>query len=419
MVDNKEYFSSHQSMNPKDILIEEFNYPLKEEQIAKFPLKQRDKAKLLYFNGREVKDEVFSSLPSLLDKDSLLVFNDTKVIYARLFFYKETGAKIEIFCLEPFEPNDVQLAFAQKNKVVFRCLVGNNKKWKDGLLSSTKRIEDKEELTLSAKRLQADGECWIVEFEWNGDKSFAEIMELFGVVPLPPYLHRESNEEDKEDYQTIYANYDGSVAAPTAGLHFTDKTFQDLKQKGIQSAFVTLHVGAGTFKPVSTDKIGEHSMHIEKIFVPKSVIQSLINYDEKTIICVGTTSVRTIESLYWYGRKIIENNGSYLPLDIKQWQPYEDPQTEISSRQSLEAILNMMEVNNINYLSGQTQLIIAPSYRYRIVKGMITNFHQPKSTLLLLVSALIGDDWKQVYQHALENNYRFLSYGDACLFLKQ
>ncbi|MBQ4421231.1 MAG: S-adenosylmethionine:tRNA ribosyltransferase-isomerase [Bacteroidales bacterium] len=405
-------------MNPKDILIEEFNYPLQEEQIAKFPLKQRDKAKLLYFNGKEIKDEVFSSLPSLLDSDSLLIFNDTKVIYARLFFYKETGAKIEIFCLEPFEPNEAQLAFAEKNRVVFRCLVGNNKKWKDGVLSSSKK-DGEEEITLFAKRLQAEGECWLIEFTWNGDKSFAEIMELFGVVPLPPYLHRESNEEDKEDYQTIYANYDGSVAAPTAGLHFTEKTFQDLKQRGIESSFVTLHVGAGTFKPVSTDTIGEHSMHIEKIFVPKSVIQSLLNHDTKTIICVGTTSVRTIESLYWYGRKIIENNGDYLPLDIKQWQPYESQHEEISSRQSLEAILNMMEANKVKYLTGQTQLIIAPSYKYRIIKGMVTNFHQPKSTLLLLVSALIGENWKQVYQHALENNYRFLSYGDACLFLKQ
>ena len=254
-------------MNPKDILIEEFNYPLQEKQIAKFPLKQRDKAKLLYFNGKEIKDEVFSSLPSLLDSDSLLIFNDTKVIYARLFFYKETGAKIEIFCLEPFEPNDAQLAFAEKNRVVFRCLVGNNKKWKDGVLSSSKK-EGEKEIMLLAKRLRAEDECWLVEFTWDGDKSFAEIMELFGVVPLPPYLHRESNEEDKEDYQTIYANYDGSVAAPTAGLHFTDKTFQDLKQRGIESCFVTLHVGAGTFKPVSTDTIGEHSMHIEKIFLP-------------------------------------------------------------------------------------------------------------------------------------------------------
>lgn len=404
-------------MNPKDISIEKFNYPLKEEQIAKFPLKQRDNAKLLYFNGKEIKDEVFSSLPCLLDKDSLLVFNDTKVIYARLFFYKETGAKIEIFCLEPYEPNDVQIAFAKKDRVVFRCLVGNNKKWKEGLLKSSKTIDDKN-ITLTAKRLQADGDCWFVEFEWTGGKSFAEIMDLFGVVPLPPYLHRESQEEDKEDYQTIYANYDGSVAAPTAGLHFTDKTFEDLKEKGIKTSFVTLHVGAGTFKPVSTDTIGGHTMHTEKIFVTKSVIQNLLDYADKTTICVGTTSVRTIESLYWYGRKIVENNGDYLPLDVKQWQPYENLQTDISTKQSLQAILQMMEANNMSYLSGQTQLIIAPSYKYRIIKGMVTNFHQPKSTLLLLVSALIGEDWKQVYQHALENNYRFLSYGDACLFLK-
>lgn len=406
-------------MNPKDILIEDYNYPLTEERIAKYPLKQRDNAKLLCFDGRGITDEVFSSLPRLLEKEeTLLLFNDTKVIYSRLFFHKTSGAKIEIFCLEPFEPNDVQLAFAKKDKVVFRCLVGNNKKWKDGLLSASKTTEGKE-ITLKAKRLQADNDCWLIEFKWNAEKSFAEIMDLFGVVPLPPYLHRESNEEDKQDYQTIYANYDGSVAAPTAGLHFTDRTFEDLKKRSIKTDFVTLHVGAGTFKPVSTEKIGGHAMHTEKIFVPKHVIRNLLEYENKTIICVGTTSVRTIESLYWYGRKIIENNGNCLDLDIKQWQPYENMTTDISAKESLQAILQMMEKEKMDYLSGQTQLIIAPSYKYRIIKGMVTNFHQPKSTLLLLVSALIGEDWKKVYKHAMENEYRFLSYGDACLFLKQ
>lgn len=403
-------------MEVKNICIDDFDYPLKEENIAKFPLKERDRAKLLVYDGKEIKDEIFSSLPNLLDKDSLLIFNDTKVVYARLFFFKETGAKIEIFCLEPVCPNDIQIAFSQKKEVSFRCLIGNNKKWKQGNLSSTKQ-HNNQNITLCAEKIEQENEYWTVRFSWNTEQSFAEILDLFGVVPLPPYLNREACEEDKQDYQTVYANYEGSVAAPTAGLHFSDKTFEDLKNKEIKSCFVTLHVGAGTFKPVSSQTIGEHVMHTEKITIGKEVVQMVLENIDKPIVCVGTTSVRTIESLYWYGRRLFLDNCVYSEIDIKQWEPYEGG-ANVGVKDSLRAILKTMEKEGIDCIFGQTQLMIAPSYKYRIVKGMVTNFHQPKSTLLLLVKALIGDDWKKVYEHALTNDYRFLSYGDACLFLK-
>ncbi len=401
-------------MNPKDIVIEDYDYFLPKEKIAKFPLQQRDKAKLLFYNGRETKDEIFSCLPKLLKANSLLVFNDTKVIYARLFFYKESGAKIEIFCLESVQPSEIQEAFAQKEKVVFKCLIGNNKKWKDGGLRA-KQEKNGERVELFANRIKSDKECWLVEFSWTGKKSFAEIMEMFGTIPLPPYLDRDSLEQDKQDYQTIYANYEGSVAAPTAGLHFTEETLEELEKNNIDTNFVTLHVGAGTFKPVASHNIGNHQMHTEKIFVTKSTITNIINHLENDVIAVGTTSVRTLESLYWYGVELLEK-GKYFTMSIKQWQPYEKP-TNISSKEALQTIINFLDETNQDYVEGETQLIIAPSYKYRIIKGMVTNFHQPKSTLLLLVSAFIGEDWKKVYNYALSHDYRFLSYGDACLFL--
>jgi S-adenosylmethionine:tRNA ribosyltransferase-isomerase len=403
-------------IKPQEILIEDYNYLLPQEYIAKFPLEKRDEAKLLVFNKKEIKEDVFKNLPNLLSKDTLLVCNDTKVVYARLFFQKESGSKIEVFCLEPIQPNDIQLAFNQTKEVKFKCLIGNNKKWKQGLLSREEDI-DGEKITLNVERLEPQEDTWIVNFTWNGNKSFAEIMERFGVIPLPPYLNRKAEENDKKDYQTIYATFDGSVAAPTAGLHFTKKTFKDLEEKGIKTSFVTLHVGAGTFKPVTSEKIGEHIMHTEKITIKKEVIENLLSYIDKQIICIGTTSVRTIESLYWYGVQIINDKGKFSEIDVKQWQPYEKEQN-ISAKESLMAILDMMNKENINHIFGQTQLIIAPSYEYKIIKGMVTNFHQPKSTLLLLVAAMIGDKWKEVYEFAKEKHFRFLSYGDACLFYK-
>lgn len=399
------------------IAIEDFDYPLPEDNIAKFPLKERDKAKLLCLTeDGKIESKIFSDLPSLLNEDSLLILNDTKVVYARLFFQKSSGATIEIFCLEPVEPIDMQLAFTETKKCRWKCLVGNNKKWKNENLTKTIYFKEKT-ITLSAERIAQDENTWIIQFEWNENLSFAEILQSMGEVPLPPYLKRQANEEDKTDYQTIYADHDGSVAAPTAGLHFSDKTFLDLKERQIKCDFVTLHVGAGTFKPVTSKTIGEHVMHTERICISKAVIEDLLNHCEKKIVCIGTTSVRTIESLYWHGVKLGNGEGKYHDIDIKQWEPYAE-QTNTSTKEALQAILTNLTQNNMDYLYGQTQIIIAPSYKYRITTGMVTNFHQPKSTLLLLVSAMIGDKWREAYDFALNHSYRFLSFGDACLFQK-
>lgn len=397
------------------ISIENFDYLLPEENIAKHPLQERDKAKLLYLKeDGKIEDRIFSHLPELLDKNTLVILNDTKVVYARLFFQKSSGATIEIFCLEPIEPNDMQLAFSETRQCRWKCLIGNNKKWKDGVLKKACHYDGKE-ITLSATRIEQCDNAWIVQFEWNEEVSFAEVLQNMGIVPLPPYLKREAEEGDKTDYQTIYADHDGSVAAPTAGLHFSDKTFLDLKERQIKCDFVTLHVGAGTFKPVTSKTIGEHVMHTERICISKAVIEDILNHCEKKIVCIGTTSVRTIESLYWHGVKLGNGEGKYQDIDIKQWEPYAK-RTNISTKDALQAILTNLTKNNMDYLYGQTQIIIAPSYKYRITTGMVTNFHQPKSTLLLLVSAMIGDKWKVVYDFALNHSYRFLSFGDACLF---
>ncbi len=399
------------------IAIEDFDYPLPEDNIAKFPLKERDKAKLLCLTeDGKIESKIFSDLPSLLNEDSLLILNDTKVVYARLFFQKSSGATIEIFCLEPIDPIDMQLAFSETKKCRWKCLVGNNKKWKNENLTKTIYFKEKT-IKLLAERIAQDENTWIIQFEWNENLSFAEILQSMGEVPLPPYLKRQANEEDKTDYQTIYADHDGSVAAPTAGLHFSDKTFLDLKERQIKCDFVTLHVGAGTFKPVTSKTIGEHVMHTERICISKAVIEDLLNHCEKKIVCIGTTSVRTIESLYWHGVKLGNGEGKYHDIDIKQWEPYAE-QTNTSTKEALQAILTNLTQNNMDYLYGQTQIIIAPSYKYRIATGMVTNFHQPKSTLLLLVSAMIGDKWREAYDFALNHSYRFLSFGDACLFQK-
>ncbi len=402
---------------PLSIAIEDFDYCLPEENIAKFSLADRDKAKLLCLseNG-EITDIVFSELPNLLNQNTLLILNNTKVVYARLFFQKESGSTIEIFCLEPIEPCDMQLAFSATECCKWKCLIGNNRKWKEEYISRTSTIGNNS-ITLTARRIKPEDNAWIVEFRWDKGRSFAEILQNMGVVPLPPYLKREAKEQDKTDYQTIYANPEGSVAAPTAGLHFSDKTFEDLKNKGIKYDFVTLHVGAGTFKPVTTKTIGEHIMHTEKVCIDKKVIEDLLSDYKRQTICVGTTSVRTMESLYWHGVKLISERGRYQDMDIKQWEPYEQP-TDIPAKEALQAVLHSLEEENLDTLYGQTQIIIAPTYKYRLTDGMITNFHQPKSTLLLLVSAMIGDEWKKVYKFALTHNYRFLSFGDACLFLR-
>lgn len=399
-----------------DIAIKDFDYDLPEERIAKFPLSERDKAKLLVFDKEGIREKSFFEIPNLLDKDNLLIFNETKVVHARLFFQKTTGSIIEVFCLEPTLPNEIQIAMAQKGEGHWKCFIGNNKKWKEGILTKTIKHNGKE-ITLNVQRETQKDNAWIVKFTWDKEYSFAEVLSIMGVIPLPPYINREVRDEDNEDYQTIYAKEEGSVAAPTAGLHFTEKTFEDIKQKQIQSDFITLHVGAGTFKPVSSESITDHVMHSEKVVIPKQVIENLIKYIDKKILCVGTTSVRTIESLYWHGVKLINNKEESLEINISQWEPYQKEEN-INPKQALEAILEKMNSENVDLLTGQTQIIIAPSYKYKIIRAMITNFHQPKSTLLLLVSAFIGDKWKECYKFALENNFRFLSFGDCCYFEK-
>ncbi len=401
---------------PINIRIEEYDYHLPAEKIAKFPLEQRDLSKLLILKNNNLSQSIFKELPSHLPVDSLLVFNETKVIQARLQFIKPTGAQIEIFCLEPVEPNnDFQIAFTDKSPVIWKCLVGNSKRWKNNELTTKITIEN-EDVFLSAKKLKRLNDSFLIEFKWSGNRPFLEILDTAGKIPLPPYLGRKPVDSDKERYQTVYAKQHGSVAAPTAGLHFTRKIFQEIEKKGIKTEKVTLHVGAGTFKPVSSDKIGEHEMHTEKIIVKKETLENLLKNIDKTIIPVGTTSMRTLESLFWIALKL-KNNNDIIP-SVKQWDPYElRIPNGFDVKTALETLIEFLEKNNFDELKSETKLMIAPGYNFKLAKGLITNFHQPKSTLLLLVSALIGERWKDVYNYALKNNFRFLSYGDSCLFL--
>lgn len=400
---------------PKGIAIEEYDYALPNERIAKFPLANRDESKLLVYKNDRFEESVFNRLPDYLADDTLLVFNNTKVIHARLFFRKETGSLIEIFCLEPHDMA-ISSAFEQRQHSTWLCFVGNNKKWKNGRLSRSITIDGKD-VTLTVDRKYAVSNAWVVDFEWNdSEMSFAHIIEHFGVIPLPPYLNREAVDSDKQRYQTVYAKHEGSVAAPTAGLHFSTSVFDNLESKGIAKEFVTLHVGAGTFKPVDSATIGNHEMHIEKVEVSKQNIIHLLEYVSKTIIPVGTTSVRTLESVYWFGVKL-GIDATIEQMHISQWEPYELADYALPAEDALHNVLDFMDRNAIDTLYGDTQLMIAPGYKYRLVKGIITNFHQPKSTLLLLVSALIGDKWKEGYNYALQHDFRFLSYGDSCLFM--
>lgn len=400
--------------SPKNIAIADYDYPLPEERIAKFPLEQRDRSKLLVYNKNGISDTQFFHLPELLPENTLLVFNNTKVIHARLFFRKPTGSTIEIFCLEPHQMPVAQ-AFEQRCNSTWTCFIGNNKKWKEGTLSRDVEIAGKN-CQLRARRHEAVGNAWIVEFSWDGEACFAEVIDQAGVIPLPPYLNREAVLSDNERYQTVYALHEGSVAAPTAGLHFTPEVFEQLKARNIATDFITLHVGAGTFKPVSSDTIGEHEMHVEKIEISRQNIQCICNHFGRPIIPVGTTTVRTIESVYWFGVKL-EYDPTLNEMHVLQWDPYELAKKALPAEKAYRNVLDWMDHHEFDQLDGDTQLLIAPGYKYHVINGLITNFHQPKSTLLLLVSSLIGDTWKECYQHALQNGYRFLSYGDSCLFL--
>ncbi len=402
-------------MHPKEISILNYNYPLPDSKIAQHPVEQRDKSKLLVSDNGLIKESVFENIGDYLPSDSLIVFNDTKVIRARMQFKKETGAKIEIFILEPLSPTkEIQNAFQVTASCEWKCLIGNAKKWKSGKLVLEVEFQNKK-IELFAEKKDAIGNSFRVVFSWSPLYfTFSDILIANGSIPLPPYMKRETSKEDIERYQTIYAKHQGSVAAPTAGLHFTEDVMKRLKDKSIKENYVSLHVGAGTFKPVATELIKDHEMHTEQVVIHKDLVEDLLKYGEKKIIAVGTTTTRSLESLYWYGCKLIKNED--VSFHIKQWQPYEN-NDDVSVRQSLEAILNYMNSNNIDEIHGDTQIIIAPSYSFKIVDVLITNFHQPKSTLLLLVSAFYGDRWKESYDYALKNDFRFLSYGDSCLFL--
>lgn len=400
----------------KHIKISEYDYPLPDERIAKFPLQIRDQSKLLVYNKGNISDTHFTSLPDYLEKGELMIFNNTKVIQARLHFHKQTGALIEIFCLEPASPSDYALSFQQRGKCSWLCMIGNLKKWKDGQLTRQVDISGKN-IEFTAKRGDIHGTSHWIDFEWNDDTiTFADVLEAVGELPIPPYLNRDTEESDKETYQTVYSKIKGSVAAPTAGLHFTERVLKAIDDKGVDREELTLHVGAGTFKPVKSEEIKGHEMHTEYISVSRQTIDKLIKHNAKAV-AVGTTSVRTLESLYYIGL-IIEKNpeANQDELHVSQWIPYEK-EYDITPLQAIQNIADYMERNKMEALHTSTQIIIAPGYSYNIVKKIVTNFHQPKSTLLLLVSAFLKGDWKPIYEYALSHDFRFLSYGDSSILI--
>ena len=405
-------------MKTKDIHISEYNYELPDERIAKFPIAERDHSKLLVYDKGQVSEDIFYNLPNHLPQGALMVYNNTKVIQARLHFRKETGALIEIFLLEPAEPADYEQMFQQTEHCSWLCLVGNQKKWKEGTLTRELRVKN-EEVRVSATRRGEHGTSQWIDFEWSGGVSFAEILDVMGELPIPPYLNRETQESDKTTYQTVYSKIKGSVAAPTAGLHFTERVLKDVDARGIEREEVTLHVGAGTFKPVKSATIGEHSMHTEYIAVRRHTLERLLAH-EGHAIAVGTTSVRTLESLYYMGLKVMQNPGiREEELHVNQWEPYDVGCTmsDVDSIEALQALYDWMVLNDLSVLHSSTQIIIAPGYTYHVVKMLITNFHQPQSTLLLLVSAFVKGDWHKIYDYALAHDFRFLSYGDSSLLI--
>jgi S-adenosylmethionine:tRNA ribosyltransferase-isomerase len=408
------------------ICINSFDYPLPDERIAKFPLSRRDASKLLVYQHAKITESVFSSLADFIPTDSLLVYNNTRVIQARIIFHKETGARIEVFCLEPVMPADYAQSLGATSECIWKCMVGGVKKWKEGKLSKTIQFEGKT-CTFNAELLQTDDNTHSIRFTWDCPEiHFAGILEKAGELPIPPYLHRKTEESDLTTYQTVYSKIKGSVAAPTAGLHFTPEVFESLKSKNIETEELTLHVGAGTFQPVKSATIDLHHMHTEVISVHRSTIEHLIQ-KAGHIIAVGTTSVRTLESLYYIGKNLTPDpsprgEGDWEAddlncLHVSQWAPYEN-QKEITSGEALQNILDYLDKNSLTTLHADTQIMIKPGYTFRLVDGMITNFHQPKSTLLLLVSAFVNGKWKDIYDYALANGFRFLSYGDSSLLLR-
>ena len=401
--------------NIQEIAIAEYDYPLPDERIAKYPLAERDTSKLLLYKSGEIIEEKFSNLPGFIPQGALMVFNNTRVIQARLRFRKETGAQIEVFCLEPEQPADYQQMFQETKECVWQCLVGNSSRWKGGVLSQVINISGVD-VTLSVERISSVDGANLVRFSWDGGFSFAELLDAAGELPIPPYLNRKTEENDKNTYQTVYSKIKGSVAAPTAGLHFTPAVLAALDATGVQRGEVTLHVGAGTFKPVKSELIADHAMHEEYIEVQRGLIERLVAAGGAAV-AVGTTSVRTLESLYFLGELVYQSPDiAEDELFVGQWTPYNKPHT-LSAVESLHALLRWLDAKGLDRVHSHTQIMIAPGYEFRIVKAIVTNFHQPKSTLLLLVSAFIGDDWRKVYDYALENDFRFLSYGDSSLLI--
>lgn len=403
-------------MHPKNLSIAGFSYDLPADRIAEYPVTPRDLSKLLIYKEGSINESRYADISSSLPEKSLLVFNNTKVVEARLLFQKPTGGTIEIFCLEPHEQyGAISTALQQQGKVWWQCLVGGASKWKPGQVLQKRISNNGEEIYLEARYMEKKAGSFIIELSWQpAAMSFAELLHHAGAIPLPPYIKRKAAASDSETYQTIYAKMDGSVAAPTAGLHFTENIFEQLRQKNISTAYVTLHVGAGTFKPVKADILEDHEMHAEFIDVSAAMIRQLITDIDNPIIPVGTTSMRTIESLYWLGVKAA---GKEIINGLAQWEVYDHPVQDMPAKEALNSLLLWMEKNKMDRLITKTQIIIAPGYKFRIAKGLITNFHQPQSTLLLLIAALMGDNWKKMYQYALENDFRFLSYGDGCLIL--
>lgn len=436
--------------NIPEIRISEYTYELPDEKIALYPLSERDQSRLLVWNNGEISETVFASIDGILPEHSLLVFNNTRVIHARLIFRRETGARIEIFCLEPYEPADYQISFQQTGSVEWKCLVGNARKWKQGPLKLEVMVQG-EAVALIAEMSEKSGNAFIIRFSWDKPVNFADIIEAAGKIPIPPYLNRQAEESDNERYQTLYARIDGSVAAPTAGLHFTEAVIRKLEKKHISTAELTLHVGAGTFQPVKSEEISGHEMHTETVVITRRFTEQLLHHNGP-VIAVGTTSVRSLESIYWLGADS-ERFQSGNPLHIGQWEPYQqqanlrdrqnnqgqiplpdelatDRQKEISEEetaqrigevspaQALKNLLSIMDSAGVDQMAFTTSIIIVPGYRFRMIDGMLTNFHQPQSTLLLLVGAFLGHDWHKMYDYALKNNFRFLSYGDSNLYLK-
>lgn len=398
---------------PVSISIEEYNYTLPEEKIAKYPMERRDHSNLLVYKDGAISKKRFNELEYQLDSEDQLFFNTTRVIQARLQFSKSTGARIEIFCLEPYIPSDYQLSFASKKAVKWKCLIGNSKKWKEGKLKSSIEIAGAD-IAFHAEKVGLAEDKHIVEFSWDDENySFAELLENAGSTPIPPYLKRKAEQSDASNYQTVYAEYNGSVAAPTAGLHFTDEIMDGIRKKGIDTSLLTLHVGAGTFIPVKEENAVFHQMHAELVTVDKSLLASMLAGRRK--IAVGTTSVRSLESLYWVGvLTLLNEDFSFESLELPQWLAYDLP-GDFSLERSISSLLEKMAETKLDSFSFHTQIMITPGYEFRVIDGLITNYHQPKSTLLLLIAAIVGDDWKRIYQYAMDNDFRFLSYGDSSL----